>query len=42
MIIMLTKRNRKMIWLPITGAAIGLIALFGTIYASVFLIETLS
>lgn len=42
MIIMLTKRNRKMIWLPIAGAAIGLIALFGTIYASVFMIESLS
>ena len=42
MIIMLTKRNRKMIWLPITGAAIGFIALFGTILASVNLIESLS
>lgn len=42
MIIMLTKRNRKKIWLPIAGAAIGLIALFGTIYASVFMIESLS
>lgn len=42
MIIMLTKRNKKMIWLPITGAAIGLIALIGTIMASVNLVGSLS
>ena len=42
MIIMLIKRSRKMIWLPITGAAIGLIAFVGTTLAGVFLIATLS
>ena len=42
LIIMLTKRNTKMIWLPITGIALGAIALIGTILASVNLINTLS
>lgn len=34
-IIMLTKRNTKMIWLPIAGAVIGVVALFGSILATV-------
>lgn len=41
LIIMLTKRNRKKIWLPITGIAIGLVALFGSILATVFMAETI-
>ena len=42
MIIMLVKRSRKILWLPITGAAIGMFAFVGSILASVNLIETLS
>ena len=42
LIIMLVKRNIKMIWLPITGTAVGLVALFGTILATVNLIGTLT
>ena len=42
MITMLTKRSAKMIWLPITGMALGAFAFVGTILASVALIEMLS
>lgn len=42
LVIMLKKHNTKMIWLPITGIALGAIAFFGTILASVNLINTLS
>lgn len=42
MIVMLVKRKRKMLWLPITGAAIGLFAFVGSILAAVNMIETLS
>ena len=42
LITMLTKRSVKMIWLPITGIVLGVIGLFGTILASVALIEMLS
>ena len=42
MIVMLVKRKRKMLWLPITGAAIGLFAFVGSIIAAVNMIETLS
>ena len=34
MIIMLVKRSRKMLWLPITGAAIGMFAFVGSIIAT--------
>lgn len=34
MIIMLVKRSRKILWLPITGAAIGFFAFVGSIIAT--------
>lgn len=34
MIIMLVKRSRKILWLPITGAAIGMFAFAGSIIAT--------
>lgn len=34
MIIMLVKRSRKMLWLPITGAAIGMFAFVGSVIAT--------
>ncbi|PWJ69466.1 hypothetical protein B0O40_1834 [Ruminococcaceae bacterium R-25] len=34
MIIMLVKRSRKILWLPITGAAIGMFAFVGSIIAT--------
>jgi hypothetical protein len=34
MIIMLVKRSRKILWLPITGAAIGMFAFVGSIMAT--------
>ena len=42
LIVMLTKRNRKMLWLPITGIAIGTVAFIGSILATVSVIEMLS
>ena len=42
LIVMLTKRNRKMLWLPITGIAIGTVAFIGSILATVSMIEMLS
>lgn len=38
---MLKRRNRKMIWLPITGIAIGVVALFGSILSTVIMIDFL-
>jgi hypothetical protein len=35
MIVMLVKRKRKILWLPITGAAIGMFAFVGSILATV-------
>ena len=34
MIVMLVKRSRKILWLPITGAAIGMFAFAGSIIAT--------
>ena len=34
MIVMLVKRKRKMLWLPITGAAIGMFAFVGSVIAT--------
>lgn len=34
MIIMLVKRSRKILWLPITGAAIGMFAFAGSVIAT--------
>ena len=34
MIVMLVKRSRKMLWLPITGAAIGMFAFAGSVIAT--------
>lgn len=34
MIVMLVKRSRKILWLPITGAAIGMFAFVGSIIAT--------
>lgn len=34
MIVMLVKRSRKMLWLPITGAAIGMFAFVGSVIAT--------
>ncbi len=42
LIVMLTKRNRKMLWLPITGIAIGTVAFTGSILATVSMSEMLS
>lgn len=42
LIVMLTKRNRKMLWFPITGIAIGTVAFIGSILATVSMIEMLS
>lgn len=42
LIVMLTKRKRKMLWLPITGIAIGTVAFIGSILATVSMIEMLS
>ena len=42
LITMLTKRAKKMLWLAITGAALGAGGFIGTILASVFLIESMS
>ena len=41
-IVMLTKHNTKKIWLAITGTVIGLVSLFGSILATVFMIEKLT
>ena len=35
MIVMLVKRSRKILWLPITGAAIGMFAFVGSLLATV-------
>ena len=34
MIVMLVKRSRKILWLPITGAAIGMFAFVGSVIAT--------
>lgn len=41
LITMLTKRSRKMLWLPITGIAVAGCAFIGTVLASVSVIEAL-
>ena len=41
LITMLTKRSRKMLWLPITGIAVAGCAFIGTVLASVYTIESL-
>ena len=42
LIIMLTKPNKKMIWLPITGTALGLAGIFGVLLAIVVFVGSVS
>ena len=42
LIIMLTKPNKKMIWLPITGTALGLAGVFGVLLAIVVFVGSVS